>query len=51
MHDRFPATIEALPRLLDLMEAEGLLGVPLEAGRTEQDREEGIRRWNTRTAA
>ena len=51
MHDRFPATVEALPRLLDLMEAKGLLGVSLEAARTEQDREEGVRGWNTRTAA
>jgi peptidoglycan/xylan/chitin deacetylase (PgdA/CDA1 family) len=51
MHDRFPATVEALPRLLDLLEARGLLGVPLEAGHTARDREEGVRRWNTRTAA
>lgn len=51
MHDRFPATLEALPRLLDLMEAKGLLGVTLGAEEPARGRDERVRRWNTRTAA
>ncbi len=51
LHERFAATWEALPRLLEQMDEQGLRAVPAAAGANGPIREEGIGRWSTRSAA